>query len=253
MFTKTFLFYFSPTGGTKAVGETFCRGICDDVTMIDLCRQKEVPMIPTDAFTVIAAPVFGGRIPAIAAECFDKLDGTGRKAVTLVVYGNRAYEDALLELNDIAEKCGFEIVASGAFIAQHSIDADVAAGRPDDKDKKEITEFAEKVLLKLNGDTKHPIKVPGNYPYKVSAPLPAVPIPSPACTLCQQCLRVCPVHAITIENGAIQTDPQTCISCMACTVNCPENARILPPSLQEKMQQLLGKLKTVRRENEIFL
>ena len=40
---------------------------------------------------------------------------------------------------------------------------------------------------------------------------------------------------------------------MACTANCPGNARILPPPLQEKMQQMLGKLKSVRRENEIFL
>ena len=90
MITKTLLLYFSPTGGTRKVGETFCRGISDNMTMVDLCRQNEVPTIPTDALTVIAAPVFGGRIPAIVAECLAKLDGTGRKAVTLVVYGNRA-------------------------------------------------------------------------------------------------------------------------------------------------------------------
>lgn len=253
MITKTLLLYFSPTGGTRKVGETFCRGISDNMTMVDLCRQNEVPTIPTDALTVIAAPVFGGRIPAIVAECLAKLDGTGRKAVTLVVYGNRAYEDALLELNDITGKCGFELVSSGAFIAQHSMNPDIAAGRPDDKDKKEITEFAAKVLLKLNSDTKNTIKVPGNYPYKVFTPLPATPLSLSACTLCQQCVSVCPTNAITIENGTIKTDPEKCILCMACTANCPGNARILPPPLQEKMQQMLEKLKSVRRENEIFL
>lgn len=253
MITKTLLLYFSPTGGTKKVGETFCRGISDHMTTVDLCRQNEVPTIPTDALTVIAAPVFGGRIPAIVAEYLARLDGTGRKAVTLVVYGNRAYEDALLELNDITENCGFEIIASGALIAQHSMNPDIAAGRPDDKDKKEITEFAEKVRLKLNSDTKNKIKVPGNYPYKVSASSPATPISLSACTICQQCVRVCPTNAITVENGAIKTDPEKCILCMACTANCPRNVRILPPPLQEKMQQMLGKLKSVRRENEIFL
>lgn len=253
MISKTLLLYFSPTGGTRKVGETFCRGISDNMTMVDLCRQNEVSTIPTDALTVIAAPVFSGRIPAIVAECLAKLDGTGRKAVTLVVYGNRAYEDALLELNDITRKCGFEIVASGAFIAQHSMNPDIAAGRPDNKDKKEIAEFAEKVILKLNSDTKNTIKVPGNHPYKVSTPLPATPISLSACTLCQQCVSVCPTNAIAIENGTIKTDPEKCILCMACTANCLGNARILPPPLQEKMQQMLGKLKSVRRENEIFL
>ncbi len=253
MFTKTLLLYFSPTGGTKKVGETFCQRISDNMTIIDLCRQNEVPTIPADALTVIAAPVFGGRIPAIVAEHLAKLNGTGKKAVTLVVYGNRAYEDALLELNDITEKCKFEIVASGAFIAQHSMNTDIAAGRPDDKDIKEITDFAEKVKAKLNNDTENNIKVPGNYPYKTFTPLPVTPISLPACTLCQQCISICPTHAITIENGTIKTNPEKCILCMACTANCPGNVRILPPPLQEKMQQMLGSLKSVRKENEIFL
>lgn len=158
-----------------------------------------------------------------------------------------------MELNDIVRECSFEIVASGAFIAQHSMNTAIAAGRPDDKDEKEITEFAEKVTLKMNSGIKNTIKVPGNYPYKVFTPLPAAPISLPACTLCQKCMNVCPVHAITVKNGTIKTDSQKCILCMACTAHCPENARILPPPLQEKMQQMLEKLKSVRRENEIFL
>ena len=40
---------------------------------------------------------------------------------------------------------------------------------------------------------------------------------------------------------------------MACTAACPENARVLPAPLQETMEQKLGALKDVRRENEVFL
>ena len=45
---------------------------------------------------MIAMPVFGGRIPAVAAEKLGELKGSGKKAVTLVVYGNRAYEEQML-------------------------------------------------------------------------------------------------------------------------------------------------------------
>lgn len=61
---------------------------------------------------MVAAPVFGGRIPSIVAEKLNELEGHGKKAVTLVVYGNRAYEDALLELNNVVEDRGFQVAAS---------------------------------------------------------------------------------------------------------------------------------------------
>ena len=56
-----------------------------------------------------------------------------------------------------------------------------------------------------------------------------------------------------MENDSVVTDAETCCLCMACTTDCPKHARILPPPLQEKMQQMLGALKSVRRENEYFV
>ena len=49
------------------------------------------------------------------------LKGNGARAVLLVVYGNREYEDTLLELSDVMEAAGFSPVAAVAAVAEHSI------------------------------------------------------------------------------------------------------------------------------------
>lgn len=253
MLNMTELYFFSPTGGTKKAGKRFCEGISENVKTIDLgLRNKAVEKAECE-LVVVAVPVFGGRIPAMVAEKLNELDGKGKKAVTLVVYGNRAYEDALLELNNVMDERGFQIIASAALVAQHSMAPEVGKGRPDEQDRTDILDFAGKVLDKMNKGIETSIKVPGNYPYKDGMSMPVTPISLPACNQCGKCADVCPTGAIQLDNGAIVTNPEKCILCMACVSECQEHARILPPSLQEKMEQMLGALKSVRRENEYFL
>lgn len=253
MLNMTELYYFSPTGGTKKAGESFCEGISENVKTVDLGKRDKAVEKPESELVIIAVPVFGGRIPAIVAEKLNELDGSGRGAVTLVVYGNRAYEDALLELNNVITERGFQVVASAALVAQHSMAPEIGKGRPDEKDRRSILDFAGKVLDKMEKGTENPVKVPGNYPYKNGMSIPVTPISLPSCNQCGKCASVCPTGAILLENGTVVTSPEKCILCMACVAACPEHARILPPPLQEKMEQMLGALKSVRRENEYFL
>lgn len=253
MLNKTDLYYFSPTGGTKKVGEIFCKGISWEMKLVDLgLRDKETEQ-PTGELAVIALPVFGGRVPAVAIEKLNELDGRGKNAVTLVVYGNRAYEDALLELNNAAEARGFCVVASAACVAQHSIVPKAGKGRPDDQDRDSILGFAAKVLDKMENNADVQVKVPGNYPYKDEMTVLATPVCLPACRQCGKCESVCPTGAIGLENGMVATNLEKCILCMSCVAACPENARILPPPMQERMDQMLGALEAVRCENEYFL
>ena len=121
MLTKIDFYYFSPTGGTKKAGEMFCDGLSQNVKALDLGKKDVEVEEPKSDLIVAAAPVFGGRIPAIAAEKLRALNGEGKKAVTLAVYGTRAYEDALLEMNQILEERGFQIVASAALNDGHCI------------------------------------------------------------------------------------------------------------------------------------
>ena len=79
-------------------------------------------------------PSYAGRVTAIAAERLRAIHGGGAKCILVCVYGNRAYEDTLVEMEDIARECGFEIVAAVAAIAEHSIMHQYAAGRPDAAD-----------------------------------------------------------------------------------------------------------------------
>lgn len=256
MLNITELYYFSPTGGTKKAGTLFCEGIAQKVKTIDLGQlsAKGCPAEnPESELAVFAAPVFGGRIPALVTEQMKTLSGSGKKAVTLAVYGTRAYEDALLELNQIAESAGFQVAASGAVIAQHSMIPEIGVGRPDERDRTELLDFAEKVLEKLEKGSETPVNVPGNYPYKAEMDVPAALLSLPACDGCGNCLTICPTGAIRMEAGRAMASPKLCILCMACASACPQHARILPPPLKEDLAQKLEPFKTVRRENEFFL
>lgn len=252
MLNNVQLYYFSPTGGTKAYGEFFCKSISQNINAINLGSQNSVSNSEYE-LTVFALPVFAGRIPAIAAEKISTLNGKGKKAVTLVVYGTRAYEDALLELNNVVKASDFNIVASGAVVAQHSIVPAVGQGRPDKDDMDSINDFAEKVLKKLENNIETPVTVPGNFPYKDAMKLPVTPICLSECTKCGQCISICPTSAIHLDDDGVKTDVDSCILCMACTSACPNNARILPPPVQKNMSEKMSALIPIRRENEYFL
>lgn len=253
MINTTYLYYFSPTGGTKKVGELFSNGISKNIKKINLGLRDAQIENPQGDLTVIAVPVFGGRIPDFTTSQLKQINGKGKKAVTLVVYGNRAYEDALLELNNVVKAQGFQILASAAFVAQHSMAPEVGKGRPDEQDKKEIIVFAKKVLSKIEANDETTVEVPGNYPYKEAKGMPVTPISLKTCHLCGKCEKACPTGAIIIKNQIVETDADKCMLCMACTAVCPEHARILPMPVQEKMEQMLGTLKTVCNENQFFI
>ncbi len=243
-------YVFSPTGGTRRVAEHLAAALAEHDNPHDLGSQY--PFAPGDAEVVlIAAPVFAGRIPALVAEKLRALAGAGKAAITVVVYGNRAYEDALLELNDCAQAAGFRILASAAFVAKHSLAEGVGVGRPDAQDFAEMDAFARDILTKLEaGNTQEP-GVPGKRPYRAAMTLPATPIFLDTCVSCGCCAGICPAYAIRRVNGELTTDATACILCMACVNFC--SARSLPPALQEAMNQRLAPLRTVRNSNACFV
>jgi len=162
-----------------------------------------------------------------------KADNT--PAVLVVTYGNRAYDDALIELMDIALESGFIPIAGGAFIGEHSFSDDmspIASGRPDFDDLDIALQFGARVGSQLaqidHLKTLMPLEVPGNRPYQNPMNMPKMaPISKrDTCTLCGSCLSKCPTEAIT-KGNQIKTDKHKCTLCHACVKSCPDNARTM--------------------------
>ena len=106
--------YFSPTGGTEKVARILSQTFSDEVEAIDLCD----PQLPNDTLidndvAVIAVPSYGGRVPALATQRLKRIQAQQTRAILVCVYGNRAYEDTLVELQDVCENCGFKVIGSG--------------------------------------------------------------------------------------------------------------------------------------------
>lgn len=110
--------YFSPTDTTKKTVEAIARGIRPVIQILDLtppaARENPYHFGPEDLL-VIGAPVYGGRIPLVEEEAIRHIHGSCTPVVLAAVYGNRAYEDALLELRDLLSCQGFIPVAGGCF------------------------------------------------------------------------------------------------------------------------------------------
>lgn len=133
----------------------------------------------------------------------------------MVVYGNRAYEDSLLELKNLLKENGFSCIARGAFLGEYSYTKKVAANRPDKSDIEKAQEFGKLIREKLeNNSYSHDIEVKGNFPYKAEMPVfPIAPVPNENCVDCGSCASVCPIGAINIDNHK-DINPTKCFACV---------------------------------------
>lgn len=248
---------FSPTGGTQKVADTITSEWGMPVEKIDLSDPKtdfSAISLDRDTIAVIAVPSFGGRVPALTAERLEKIHGGQAMCTVVCVYGNRAYEDTLIELNDAARESGFRVVAGIAAIAEHSIMHQYAAGRPDEQDKQELQDFAKKILGKIIGsspDMSAP-KIPGTRPYKKAGGAGLIPKADHKCNACGLCAEKCPAQAISREDPR-ETDSKKCISCMRCISICPQSARKVNSAVVAVAAMAIKKACSEKKNNELFL
>lgn len=244
--------YFSPGGSTKVVAKAVASAL-GECTERDFTSRAASLSFGEGEAAVFAAPVFGGRIPGVFADFLGAVSGNGAPAVVLAVYGNRAYEDALLELADAVRARGFRVVAAGAFIARHSMVTELAAGRPDAADKAAMADFGAKVKAKLAEDDFSEPAIPGNRPYKKYGGVPLHPGANrQRCVKCGKCARECPVGAIPAD-APYKTENDKCITCMHCVFTCPNYARGLSPVLLAATRTKLKKVCADRRSPEVFV
>lgn len=250
---KITVLHFSPTGGTRRAALLLARQIASQVEEIDLTlsQPQRKAFTPQDV-VLVAGPVYGGRLPGLMVERLRHYTGGGACAVSAVVYGGRAYEDALVELDDLLEVQGFCVIAGTALLAEHSIAHTLEVGRPDAQDAAQLAEFGGRIAQKLEkGDMDAP-QVPGNRPYREWAGMPVAPMASDICVECGECAKVCPAQAIPCENPS-QTDKARCITCMRCVAVCPVKARALLVQVRDMLAQKLAPFMERRPENELYL
>ena len=263
--TLATLIYFSPTKTTKKVLEGIAQGI-------QINTAKHLDLTPPEAkmrnfeelheeITVIGAPVHRGRIPIQAAERLKRIKAHNTPAVVVVAYGNREYDDALLELKNLVMEAGFIPVAGGAFIGEHSFSKEttpIATGRPDREDLQKARAFGAMIQKKLRDihtlDEVPSLQVPGNFPYKemVSRSGESPVTQEPLCIKCETCVTVCPAAAITVKE-TVMTDSVACITCCACVKSCPTGARIMEHPRIKEMAERLYKNCGDRKEPEMYL
>ena len=263
--TSLKLVCFSPTKTSKTIIQGIARGINHGTAeLIDITRpdaRKQQLQTSEHELLVVAVPVYCGRVPTPAVEWLQSLKAHHTPAVCVVVYGNRAFDDALLELEDIMTKQGCSPVACAAYIGEHSFsdsETPLAADRPDASDLDHAEQFGRKIQEKLlsasSSDGFSEINVPGNHPYRDPCffdPVDFIAV-SETCSQCGVCQEGCPAGAIDLEHN-VACDKNKCLVCCACIKGCPEHARTVIPGIVKDITANLSKMCKERKEPVYFL
>lgn len=256
---KINLAYFSATYTTQRIVRQIAAQFgTDTIREYDITQElpTEEIRLGKDELLILGAPVYSGRIPARAQEAFRCLKGEGTPAVVVGVYGNREYEDALVEMKDLLEINGFRVISAAAFVAQHSIFSHVAVGRPDEKDMRLAAEYGKQIdnLLEKTEDVASlPLpEIKGNRPYREVGPSHPMPIRvDEECNACGTCVDLCPYQAINAADPRV-TDPDQCRSCGRCIVVCPLQVRHFSGEFFEMVGQKFAVALAARKEAELF-
>ncbi|MCM1041398.1 MAG: EFR1 family ferrodoxin [Bacteroides sp.] len=239
--------YFSATGTTKKVVCTIAAKIAAELklpcTQVDftLPSARVQPLVfEKGDIVVMGTPVYAGRVPNVLLKYLQAMQGVGAVGVPVVMFGNRNYDDALIELRDLMESAGIRTVGAGAFVGEHAFSRVLGANRPDRQDLLRVEEFAVAVAKKIAGFGENalpeaPVFVEGTpFPYRgyyqprdrhgvAINILKVKSLVNDRCTGCKICADVCPMGSISRENVREYTG--ICIKCGACIKKCPENAR----------------------------
>ena len=275
--------YFSGTGTTEKTVTAIAEAIAaegfpkeENINFTPAPARKQTYSFEEDDIVVFGVPVIAGRVPNVLLKFLQgsakddlppSIEGGGALAVPVVLYGNRNYDDALIELRNILEEQGFHTVAGGAFIGEHSFSRILAAGRPDADDLEKAAAFGRAVAAKIAGlgdEMPEPVQVKGETPirdyYKprdrhgehINILKVKPKLNREKCNGCGECVEACPMGSIKPEEpGVVQG---ICIKCCGCEKKCPQGALYFddPGYIyhKEELEYLYGE---TRREPEMFI
>ncbi|MFL0165848.1 EFR1 family ferrodoxin [Candidatus Clostridium helianthi] len=263
--------YFSPTGTTKKIINSIVKGMgivndkIVDLTLPKARRDDGIPLIDGE-IVLIGVPVYEEKIPEIVYPFLANLKGNGSPVVLVSVYGNIGDGIVLNQLDFIAQKSGFKVVAAGSFIGEHSFSTEeipIAQNRPNNDDLNKAEEFGKNIIKKIeniNSLEDVSFKIPQG-----KLPLMAKIVPKNSarlftktpfadmskCSHCNICVKLCPVSAI--DKGTLEINEKQCLRCFCCVKMCPKKAR----KIIYKPKLLVSKVLTIKnriiKEPKIYL
>ena len=220
---------FSPTRGSLkgalAMAEAAGAELGAPVTSVDLtdngaaCAETFGP----EDLVLFAAPVYAGRLPTASLERLASAKGNGTRCIVTVSFGNRHYDDALLELADLVEGNGFVPVGAAAMVARHTF-GQIQVDRPNGDDMREHAAYGHKIARALAADAVMLPQIPGTRPYKEGGGKGSFrPLTGADCIKCGLCAGICTVGAI--DSADVSSIGEDCISCARCIRSCPTGAK----------------------------
>lgn len=276
---------FSPTGGTEHIVSLLAEemGKCLKLPVHKISftlpdeRKKSCTFTEEDLL-ILGTPVYAGRIPnKILPDVDRSFEGNGTLAVAVSVFGNRNYDDGLMELALLLENHGFCVAAAAAAAARHAFSDDIGTGRPDKQDEEELRVFARRAAEKIKEFSGVEKIVSGNKAacgvsaLQITGHNPVGPYYTPLradgqpakflkakpvtdenlCNRCGTCAQVCPMGSISREDPSVVNG--ICIKCQACIRACPTQAKHFEDEDFLSHVEMLREHYTRRAANAFFL
>ena len=270
---KIWAVYFSGTGTTRRTVERIAGGIVSRLNLpaesVDFSRpavRQETLGFGEKDLVVFGTPVYAGRVPNVLLPFLqERIVGGGALAVPVVLFGNRNYDDALIELRNILAADGMHPIAAGAFVGEHSFSRVLGADRPNAEDEALMDEFAARVAELAAGLDAAPVKsaaVRGQEPLRpyytprdrAGKPINILKVKPKTdlsrCGGCGLCADLCPMGSI--DPADVSAVRGICIKCCACVKGCPTGAKFFDDAGYLYHQHELEAQYARPAENEVF-
>ena len=270
--TKVLAVYFTGTGNTKKMVQAVAKAAsqalncpCEEFDFsLPTARAQELSFSDTD-LVVFGTPVYAGRVPNVLLPYLTKnIKGNGALAIPVVTYGNRNFDDGLMELRNLMIANGLTPIAGGAFVGVHSFSTILGTGRPDADDMGLAQELGTKAAGKiLAGQVDIPVTVEGEDPIRTyytprdrnGTPINILKVKpktdTDKCINCGLCARICTMGSIDPQDVTSVTG--ICIKCCACVKRCPKGAKYYDDEGYLYHQHELEDVYARRGESKIFL
>lgn len=268
---RVWAMYFSGTGTTERIVTSIAKEIGKEMNMpyhkfdFTLKKVRDIKKEFTqNDIVVFGVPVIAGRVPNLLLKYLETVKGNGALAVPIVLFGNRNYDDALIELRNILVNNDFTPIAAGAFIGEHSFSETLGKNRPDGKDMLIANEFADKIVekIKSGNNLNEIVSVKGEEPIRPyyqprdskGNPIDirkVKPKTNNLCVDCKLCVAICPLSSIEYNN--VREVSGICMKCCACVKKCPTGAKYYDDENYLYHQHELEEQYERRAEPEVFL